>query len=181
MDLVVIDCQNDFIDGTMACEFANEAVDNIIEYFKDDMNVYYTSDFHPINHMSFKDQGGPWPPHCVEGTIGAEIHDKFHDSPHKPSNENTYYKGRHFQTEEYSGAEARNGFDEKLIDNLSDTVYLGGIASEFCVRETALDLKKVGKEVIILKDLIGYVNKENHEENLKDLEEKGIIIKWILK
>ena len=41
MDLVVIDCQNDFIDGTMACEFANEAVDNIIEYFKDDMNVYY--------------------------------------------------------------------------------------------------------------------------------------------
>lgn len=177
MDLVVIDCQNDFIDGTMACEYANEAVDNIIDFFKKDMNVFYTSDFHPIDHISFQNQGGPWPPHCVEGTIGAEIHNKFHDSPHKPNNDNTYYKGRHGKTEEYSGAEARNGNDNKLIDNLSETVYLAGIASEFCVRETALDLKKAGKDVIILKNLIAYVDKENHEGNLKDLKEKGFIIK----
>lgn len=177
MDLVIIDCQNDFVDGSMACLNANEAVDKIVEFLEEDMNVYYTSDFHPLNHMSFEGQGGPWPPHCVEGTMGAEIHEKLHDSLHAPTNENTYFKGRHFGTEEYSGFEARNGFDEMLKDQVGETVYLAGIASEYCVRETALAFKEDGKEVIILKDLLGYVNKQDHEKNLKDLEERGFLIK----
>ena len=139
MDLVVIDCQNDFIDGTMACEFANEAVDNIIEYFKDDMNVYYTSDFHPINHMSFKDQGGPWPSHCVEGTIGAEIHDKFHDSHQIPFSMNIDFDAviKALKTIEYSGyftlecGEYLNKFDK-------DNVHLG-------LRDMANAVKKLSE------------------------------------
>ncbi|MDO5650421.1 MAG: isochorismatase family protein [Gallicola sp.] len=176
MDLIIVDCQNDFIDGTMACDFANEAVDNIIEYFKEDMRVFYTSDFHPTDHMSFIEQGGMWPSHCVAGTWGAELHDKFHDSIFKPNNENTFFKGRHPKFEEYSGFEARNGNDEMLKDVVSDKVYIGGIASEYCVRETALAFKKQGKEVVILKDLLGYVNKEEHLKNLEDLKDKGIDI-----
>lgn len=177
MDLVIIDCQNDFISGTMACKRGEEAVEKIVEFYNEDMNVYYTSDFHPINHMSFKDQGGIWPAHCVEGTLGAEIHDKLHESIFPPTNENTYYKGRHPKFEEYSGAKARNGNDQMLKDQLPEKVYLGGIASEYCVRQTALDLQKLGKEVVVLKDLLAYVDEEDHKKNLKDLEEKGITIK----
>ncbi|MFB0972384.1 MAG: isochorismatase family protein [Tissierellia bacterium] len=176
MDLIIVDCQNDFIDGTMVCKNANVAVDNIIEILKDDMNVYYTSDFHPNNHMSFEEFGGIWPPHCVEGTWGAEIHDKFHESNHAPNNENTFFKGRNPKEEEYSGHKARNGNDQMLKEVVGDKIYIAGIASEYCVRETALAFLKDGKEVIVLKDLLAYVDEDDHFKNLEDLEEKGVII-----
>ena len=53
-------------------------------------------------------------------------------------------------------------------------IYLAGIASEYCVRETALDFKKAGREVIVLKDLLGYIDQEDHEKNLQDLADQGI-------
>ncbi len=176
MDLVIVDCQNDFIDETMSCKNANEAVDNIVKSLEGDINVYYTSDFHPNNHISFEDFGGLWPSHCVEGTWGAEIHEKFHETKFKPNNENTFFKGRNPKEEEYSGFRARNGIDQMLKDVVGEKVYLAGIASEYCVRETALEFLKDGKEVVILKDMLGYVDEDDHEKNLEDLKEKGITI-----
>lgn len=176
MDLIIVDCQNDFIDGTMSCKNANEAVDKIVEFLDGDINVYYTSDFHTNNHMSFQEFGGVWPPHCVEGTWGVEIHEKFHETEFKPNNENTFFKGRNPREEEYSGFRARNGNDLMLKDVVGDKVYVAGIASEYCVRETALEFLKAGKEVVVLKDMLGYVDEDDHIKNLKDLEEKGIIV-----
>lgn len=177
MDLIVVDCQYDFINGSLAAPNGEEAVGKIVEFLKEnkeDMRVFYTSDFHPINHMSFKAQGGPWPPHCVEGTIGAEIHEDFYETKYAPTNENTFFKGRNPREEEYSGFNARNGNDLQLKKAVGNKVYIAGIASEYCVRETALTFKKYGKEVVVLKELLGYINKEDHEKNLKDLEEKRI-------
>lgn len=176
-DVVIIDCQNDFIDGSMAVENGREVVNNIIEFLDEDMKVYYTSDFHSSDHISFNPQGGPWPAHCVEGTLGAEIDDAFYNTSHAPNDENVYFKGRNPKYEEYSGFKARNSKDKTLNEILSDEVIVVGIASEFCVRETALDLKNSGKNVIIYKDLLGYVDRENHEANIEDLKEKGIEVR----
>lgn len=180
MDLVIVDCQNDFISGSMACENSENAVDNICKFLNDneDLNVYYTADFHPANHMSFKKEGGIWPPHCVEGTWGSEIHSKLKNSSHAPDDKNTFLKGRCAELEEYSGFEGKNSENKALKDALKeDTVYIAGIASEYCVRETALQLKKFGKNIVILKDMLGYVNKEEHLKNLEDLKSSGIEIR----
>ncbi len=177
MDLVIIDCQNDFVDGILAAENGCEAVENIVDFLnvkKEDLRVFYTMDFHPVNHCSFKEQDGIWPPHCVAGTMGAELHDKFYETPFSPSLENKYYKGRNKDKEEYSAFEAENGLGHLLREDLGETIYLAGIASEYCVRETALDFKKAGKDVVVLEDLLGYINKKDHEENLESLEKEGV-------
>lgn len=179
MELIVIDCQNDFVDGSLAAPNGPEAVEKIVKFIKEnseDLKVYYTADFHPNNHMSFVDQGGPWPHHCVEGTLGAEIHESFHETDFAPNNENTFFKGRNPKEEEYSGFNARNGYDEQLKKVVGDELYIVGIASEYCVRETALEFKKIGKKVTVIVDLLGYIDEEDHKKNLVDLEEKGIII-----
>lgn len=180
MDLIVVDCQNDFISGSLACEQGEEAVDNIVKFMKEneeDLRVFYTSDFHPQNHISFKSEGGIWPSHCVAGTYGAEIHEDFDDTKFSPNNENTYFKGRNSKEEEYSGYVGRNGYDELLKDAVSDEVHIVGIASEYCVRNTALDFLEEGKKVVVHKDLLGYVNKEDHIKNLEDLKAKGVEIR----
>lgn len=178
MDLVIVDCQNDFVDGALGAPNGVEAVEKIVEFLDKttDLRVFYSSDFHPSNHLSFLSQGGPWPAHCVEGSLGAEIHESFYNTNYPPTTENTFFKGRNPREEEYSAFEARNGYDEKLKDLVGDKVYLVGIASEYCVRETALAFKKHGKEVVVIKDLLGYIVEEDHIKNLEDLEEKGIEI-----
>lgn len=180
MDLIIVDCQNDFISGTMASENGEEAVKNIVDFMNkqgEDLNVYYTSDFHPENHMSFVEQGGPWPSHCVAGTMGAEIHDDFHKTDYPPNNTNTFFKGRHPKFEEYSGFEGRNGNDIMLKDAVSDEVHIVGIASEYCVLSTALEFLDDGKKVIVHKDMLGYVDKNDHEKALEKLSEKGVEIR----
>lgn len=178
MDLIIVDCQNDFVSGSLKAKNGEEAVEKISEFLRerDDISVYYTSDFHPQNHISFEEEGGPWPPHCVAGTNGAEIHDKLLESKYPPNVENTYFKGRNAKEEEYSAFNARNGYDELLKDVVGKKVYICGIASEYCVRETALQFKKSQRDVVVLKDLLGYIDEKTHEENLEDLKNKGIII-----
>lgn len=176
-EVVIVDCQYDFIDGSMAVANGRETVDNIIEFLDKDTKVYYTSDFHPQNHVSFENEGGPWPPHCVAGTPGAEIDEKFYNTDHAPDDTNIYFKGRDEKYEEYSGFKARNSQDKMLKDVLGDEIIVTGIASEFCVRNTVLDLLKDGKKIIVYENLIGYIDKENHLENLEDLKSKGVEVR----
>lgn len=177
MDLIVVDCQNDFIDGSLACENANEAVENIIKIFPKFENVYYTKDSHPKNHMSFENFGGLWKEHCVEGERGSKLSEKFYDTKFSPNEKNTFLKGRNKDEEEYSGFSAKNKFGEKLSDIIGKEIYIAGIASEFCVRNTAEEFKKSGRKVVVLKNLLGYVNKENHEKNLEEMKEMEIEIR----
>lgn len=180
MDLIIVDCQNDFVDGALAAPNGPETVEKIVDFLNDSdekINTFYTADFHPKDHMSFSSEGGVWPSHCVENTFGSEIHEAFENSRNPVNKENLYIKGRNKDVEEYSGFEAENLNGDKLKDQLDDTVYIVGIASEYCVRETALAFKDAGKNVVVLKDLLGYINLDDHLENLKDLETKGIEIK----
>lgn len=188
---VVVDMLYDFIDGSLACLNAKEAVKKSAAY--SDANpkhvVFYTCDSHPATHCSFKENGGEWPAHCVEGTKGARIHNaygKLANVKNRPdAARNIFFKGCDSAKEQYSGFDGVNVNRQTLGDALVEaaggekgTVEVSGIATEFCIKETCLDLLKAGFKVVLLADALGYVNKENHFKTLQELQDKGVVMKF---
>ena len=189
--LVVVDMLNDFIDGSLACKNADNAVRNTLAYIDtqtkgqggeaheilDTFPILFIRDHHPADHSSFKEQGGIWPAHCVAGTRGGEIHQDL--APYA-SEELTFDKGCDRNTEQYSGFEAVNNADQPLSEvlELLDTtdVYVCGIATEYCVRNTCEDLLKAGFRVHLLKDCIAYVDIDGHKKAIEEMAAKGISI-----
>jgi nicotinamidase-related amidase len=187
--LVVVDMLYDFIDGSMACKNASEAVSSSLAFI-DKMTseeldgpdvieagfpILFVCDNHPRNHCSFVSEGGPWPEHCVQGTHGAEIHSslKPYAKPHL-----TFFKGRDPKKEQYSGFEGVNAAGQSLgeVLDLMDirNVYVCGIATEYCVRNTCEDLLKAGFNVWLLNECLGYVKYEDHLAALSAMEKEGI-------
>lgn len=187
--LVVVDMLYDFIDGSMACLHAEEAIEESVRFIEkmtedsesSDEVIYgafpilFVNDHHPKDHSSFKTQGGLWPEHCVQGTHGAEVHEKL--VPYQEE-ELTFYKGEDTATEQYSGFEGKNKAGQSLGEILEmmdiKNVYVCGIATEYCVRNTCEDLKKAGYSVHLLKDCIGYVDYEGHLQALSEIQKEGI-------
>ena len=189
--LVVVDMLYDFIDGSLACQNAGKAVQETLRFIDrqtkgqggedheilDTFPILFIRDHHPADHSSFKEQGGIWPPHCVAGTRGGEIHEDL-----KPyaCEELTFDKGCCKETEQYSGYEGVNAAGQSLgeILDLLDTsdVYVCGIATEYCVRNTCEDLLKAGYKVHLLKDCIAYVEHEGHLKALEEMAAEGIDI-----
>jgi nicotinamidase-related amidase len=189
--LVVVDMLYDFIDGSLACKNADNAVRNTLAYIDtqtkgqggeaheilDTFPILFIRDHHPADHSSFKEQGGIWPVHCVAGTRGGEIHKDL--APYA-SEELTFDKGCDRNTEQYSGYEAVNNADQPLSEvlELLDTtdVYVCGIATEYCVRNTCEDLLKAGFKVHLLKECIAYVDLQGHQKAIGEMEAEGISI-----
>ena len=189
--LVVVDMLYDFIDGSLACQNAENAVKETLKYIDtqtkgqggeeheilDTFPILFIRDHHPADHSSFKEQGGIWPPHCVAGTRGGEIHEDL-----KPyaCEELTIDKGCCKETEQYSGYEGVNAAGQSLgeILDLMDTsdVYVCGIATEYCVRNTCEDLMKAGFKVRLLSDCIAYVDSEGHKKALQEMADEGISV-----
>ena len=189
--LVVVDMLYDFIDGSLACQNADKAVSATLKVIDtqtsgqggeeheilDTFPILFIRDHHPADHSSFKENGGVWPPHCVAGTRGGEIHEEL-----KPyaSEELTFDKGCERSLEQYSGFEGINNAGQSLgeILELLDTtdVYVCGIATEYCVRNTCEDLLKAGFKVHLLKDCIAYVDLEGHIKALAEMAQEGISI-----
>lgn len=177
---VIVDCVYDFIDGSLACQQAESAVDEIIKHINEhpEQNVLYIQECHPANHMSFKEQGGIWPAHAVEDTRGSQIHNAFYNSVHKTTNSplahyNVFQKGKDASKEEYSGFLATNPNWGALADNCKQTVMVSGIASDYCVKETAKDFINQGFNVIIKERCLGYVDCVSHEKALNELRKLG--------
>lgn len=178
--IVVVDEIYDFITGgSLACGHSEEAVANTKAFIekKPGLPVLFICDHHPADHCSFVAQGGPWPPHCVAGTHGGAIHD---DLLPFVNEELTFYKGCDPSQEQYSGFEGRNEAGQSLADVLgllgTEVVYVTGIATEYCVRNTAEDLLKAGFKVTIIEDCLGWVDPEGHKKTLPELKSEGIRI-----
>ena len=189
--LTVVDMLYDFIDGSLACSNAEKAVAETLKYIDsqtkgqggedheilDTFPILFIRDHHPADHSSFKEQGGIWPAHCVAGTHGGEIHEDL--KPYAVE-ELIFDKGYEKAVEQYSGFEGVNNAGQSLgeILELLDTtdVYVCGIATEYCVRNTCEDLLKAGFRVHLLKDCIAYVDYEGHLKALEEMAEEGIII-----
>ena len=189
--LVVVDMLYDFIDGSLACQNSEEAVRQTLRFIDsqtagqggeeheilDTFPILFVRDHHPADHSSFRDQGGIWPAHCVAGTHGGDIHQ---DLLPYVTEELTFDKGCDKSVEQYSGFEGTNSAGQSLgeILELLDTtdVYVCGIATEYCVRNTCEDLKKAGFKVHLLKDCIGYVDMPGHVKALEEMAAEGISI-----
>ncbi len=180
--LIVVDMLHDFIDGSLACDNADNAVENTLQFIEktrdEDLPVLFIRDHHPAGHSSFKENGGTWPVHCVAGTHGGEIHEKLQ----KFVDEDLVFdKGCDPAVEQYSGFDGVNAAGQSLGEIVSmlepENVFVSGIATEFCVRNTAEDLKKAGFNVILLSDCLAYVSEAGHRKALDEMRAEGIKIR----
>jgi nicotinamidase/pyrazinamidase len=145
--LLIIDFQNDFCPGGALPVADGDAiaprVNELLDSGRFDL-VVATRDWHPANHASFVEQGGPWPPHCVQGSQGAELHASLDRS----RIDHIVDVGTGVDDEGYSGFEKSN-LAQLLRDADIDAVTVVGLATDYCVRATALDALREGFEVTV--------------------------------
>ena len=143
--LIVVDVQNDFCPGgALAVPDGDAVVEHVNRLASEASFVVATRDWHPPDHASFADQGGPWPAHCVAGTPGAELHPGIE----RDAIDVVIEKGQAVDTEGYSGFEG-TGLADVLRSRGVDAVDVAGLALDYCVRATALDAKAAGFDVVV--------------------------------
>lgn len=149
---MVVDVQMDFCPGgALAVKNGDKVVpvlNSVIEAFeRQRLPVFFTRDWHPIDHTSFKSRGGTWPPHCVKGTPGAE----FQPGLRIPKAAVIISKGSSRDAEAYSGFQGTD-LEQRLKSLDVDEIFLGGLATDYCVKETTLDARKAGFSVTVMDD-----------------------------
>ena len=157
--LIVVDVQNDFCPGgALPAPGGNDIIEALNRHLGEarehEILVYATRDWHPAVTTHFKEYGGPWPPHCVQGSAGAQFH------PHLklPADAIVISKGDDPARDGYSAFEGHTSAGTPLLHDLRDrhvtTLYIAGIATDYCVKTTALDAVQAGIDVRVLKDAI---------------------------
>ena len=145
--LLIVDFQNDFTPGGALGVDGGDAIAARLNELAADPRfdlVVATRDWHPADHGSFTEQGGIWPVHCVQGTAGAELHDALD----RTRVDVIVDKGQDTGTEGYSGFEA-TGLEALLRERGIDRVTIGGLATDYCVKNTALDALRLGFDVTV--------------------------------
>jgi len=186
--LVVVDLQNDFADpaGSLAVAGGEAIVpavnDAVVSAIGAGALVVCTQDWHPESTPHFAKDGGVWPVHCVAGTWGAELHPSFAvaiDAPRvrKGANGEDGYSGftmRHPETGEKPPTELEGLLREREVER----VVVCGLATDYCVKATALDAIRLGFSVTLLGDGIAAVNLEPHDGDraLAEMAEAGVTI-----
>lgn len=169
--LLVIDVQNDFLPGgALAVPHGEEVIEPINELAASGRFdvVIATRDWHPPDHDSFVDQGGPWPAHCVQGTPGAELGEAI-DTARIDAVVDT---GVQSHEEGYSAFENER-LAELLEERAVEAVTVVGLATDFCVRATALDAVRHGFDVTIRSDAIRGIDEQGSRAALDELASAG--------
>ena len=188
--LIIVDVQKCFLPGgSLGVEEGDQiipVVNKYIRLFKNyGLPIYATRDWHPEVTKHFKEYGGLWPPHCIQGTEGAEF------APDMELPEDVEIISEGMETEGYSAFEGINeqgiSFEESLRNRGIEYLYINGIATDYCVKATALDALKKGFRVTILLDAVKGVNLKPEDSqkaieamiragarvaNIKDVEEE---------
>lgn len=179
--LLVVDVQNDFCPGgALAVPDGDRIIPRVnrtIELFeRRRLPVLATRDWHPKITRHFKEFGGAWPPHCIQGTKGARFHPKLA----LPKDAVILSKGMDPDQDSYSGFQALNaqGRDlESVVRDLAiDELYLCGLATDYCVRATALDAVRRGLRIRVLEDVIRGVNLKpgDSKEAVQEMRSAGV-------
>lgn len=168
--LVIVDVQNDFCPGgSLAVAHGDEVVaplNQLIGEFLDRGEpVYKTRDWHPAKTKHFHAYGGTWPAHCVRETHGAEFHPMLTDDPRIT----IISKGMNESADGYSGFDGTN-LAQLLKDEGVKEVWVGGLATDYCVKHTVLDALREGFEVKALADAMRAVN-VNPDDGAKAIDE----------
>lgn len=174
--LIIVDVQNDFCPGgALAVADGDKVVSVINQLMPLFSSVVTTQDWHPANHVSFIEQGGIWQPHCVQQTPGAELHAALD----RNSVDDYFRKAFTPDADAYSGFEGVNAAGDSLDAALRQrgvkTIYVTGLATDYCVRATALDGLKNGYQVFVIRDAVRAVDVQpgDGERALAELVAQG--------
>ncbi len=179
--LLVVDMQNDFCPGgSLGVPEGDRIIPRVnrtIDLFRRrGLPILATRDWHPPVTKHFKELGGAWPPHCIQGTKGA----RFHRDLALPKDAIILSKGMDPEQDSYSAFQAQNsnGRDlESVIRDLGvDEVFLCGLATDYCVRATALDALRRGIRVRVLRDAIKGVDVKpgDSEAAIEEMRSAGV-------
>ena len=164
--LVVVDLQNDFCPGGALGVRGGDAIVPVVNRYLDRFesagaSVFLTRDWHPPVTRHFQAYGGVWPSHCVQGTRGAE----FHPGLALPVGAVIVSKGMDPEQDAYSAFQAEDRSGRPLPAVLAERgvrrLYLGGLATDYCVRASVLDALREGFTAVVLTDAIGAVELES--------------------
>jgi nicotinamidase/pyrazinamidase len=183
--LIVVDVQNDFADpaGSLAVGGAEEAIPAVNRQIaaarRAGATVAYTQDWHPAETPHFADFGGAWPVHCVAESWGAQFHPDLTVHPdavfiRKGTGGEDGYSG--FAMEDVdSGERSSTGLDEELRRRGIEGVFVAGLATDYCVKATALDALRLGYDTAVLADCVRAVDLEHGDGNaaLGELRDLG--------
>ena len=174
--LILVDIQTDFCSGgALAVSLGDEVVEVVNQLMPHFPLVVATQDWHPPNHISFQEQGGIWTPHCIQNTPGAELHygiDRQKIDSH-------FRKAFTPEVDAYSGFEGINHQGKSLHQALKEqgisTIFITGLATDYCVKATTLDALKHGYEVCVVTDAVRAVNvnEGDGEKALMEMHEQG--------
>lgn len=157
--LIIVDVQNDFCPGGALGVSGGDQVLSPLnrlseEFARAGLPVVLTRDWHPQHTSHFNTQGGPWPPHCIQGTPGAEFHPRLAI----PDGAVVVSKGAEQNADSYSAFDAVDDSGAPLAALLRgrgvSRLLIGGLATDYCVKQTALDALREGFEVIVLEDAV---------------------------
>lgn len=156
--LLVVDVQRDFLPGGALGVADGDRVigpvNRAIERFAG-RPVFLTRDWHPPGHCSFVEQGGPWPPHCVAGSRGAE----FSEELKSPPGAQIVSKATTADRDAYS-AFAGTDLERRLHEVNAKRLFIAGLATDYCVVNTVVDAVAAGFEPVVLRDGIAAVDVE---------------------
>lgn len=176
--LVIVDVQNDFLPGgSLAVPQGDEVIPVLNRYIslfrQRELPIYFTRDWHPRETRHFQSGGGVWPPHCVQGTVGAE----FHPELRIPSDAVIISKGMDPEEDSYSAFQGKTVEGVDFLDELRRRgighLYVGGLATDYCVRFTVLDARRAGLDVTVLEDGIRGVDLQPGDSQRALEEMKG--------
>lgn len=162
--LIVVDMQKDFMEGgPLGIKGSYDLIPIIERYIHSKLfkTIVFTRDYHPNNHVSFDE----WPEHCVRGTEGCRIVDELRNITVP------YYiieKGTNVLFDSYSGFSIdgmnKTWLEQLLRDNEIEEVYIVGVATEYCVKYTAIDSAEVGFKTYVIVNGCGGVNQHINDE-----------------
>lgn len=156
--LILVDVQNDFLPGgALAVPHGNEVVPVLNRYMAlfrhHGLPIYASRDWHPIRHCSFTAQGGPWPPHCVAGTSGAA----FPTALALGDAACIVSKAEREEEDAYSAFQ-NTALAQSLRGQGVTRLFIGGLATDYCVLNTVQDAPKANFDVLLLMDAIRAVD-----------------------
>ena len=170
--LIVVDVQHDFLPGGALAVADGERIfapiDALAPRFR---RVYATRDWHPLDHSSYKQFGGPWPVHCVAGTRGAAFDARLDQK----KIDCVIDKGVARETDGYSGFVATSLASDLRMHGIK-RVFVCGLATDYCVKATAFDAHAAGFSTVVIEDASAAVNVQPDDEDkaLEDLRMAGI-------
>lgn len=175
--LIVTDVQNDFLSGGALAVNRGDEVVPVLNAYADrfarrSLPVFATRDWHPENHCSFRVQGGPWPVHCVAATPGAAMAPGLALPPGTAVVSKATAQAR----DAYSGF-AGTDLEARFSALGVRRIFVGGLATDYCVLNTVKDGLRLGYEVLVLLDAIRAVdvNPGDGERAIAEMQRAGAL------